>query len=166
MSVDDLLLNKIKSFKGNSKVLEYFGDGCKSNELIPIHAKNFYTHEVLEDFLSLDLPSETKYILNNHGIFVNPNSGEIFAFQFGRSEVIFKRNLASIDLGSLPRLRRTLFRFYNIRGLFKLRLNYFSNIYGDHIIDMKFLGKKWALSIYFTTRLEEKIQDYYRSIRN
>ena len=150
----DLVLQKIESNELNKVVFNFLGlSGREKLHLLHLDDKMYYTHEVQEDFLDLKLPSETKYLLNGHGIFVHPKTGEIFAFQFGRSEMAFKNNQTKTE-----RITSGLFRKRN-----RVQ-NYFSNDAGDDIIDATELGPDWAIHINFINSYALRMVNYYNSI--
>lgn len=152
----DSLLQKITSNESNKVVLDFLGySNLEELYLIHLNEKKYFTHEVLEDFLKLRVPIETKYILNNHGIFVHPKTGEIFTFQFWRTEMAFKNKQTNLE--------RMIDRLFTKR---KKRQNYFSNDAGDDVIDATELGQDWAIHINFIDSYEERMINYYDSIRS
>jgi hypothetical protein len=151
----DSLLQKIESNELNKVVLDFLGySGREKLHLLHFDEVKYHTHEVREDFLKLNMPSEVKYILNTHGIFVHPKTGEIFAFQFWRTEMAFKNKQTRME-----RITSGLFRKRN-----RVQ-NYFSNDAGDDIIDATELGSDLAIHINFIGSYETMMISYYNSIR-
>lgn len=157
------ILTKILENSSNQKVLKFLGINSKDSKhnLIPYKDKPSYTHEGLEDFLNIKVPSESKYLLNNNGIIIKPLTGEIVAIQFGRTDSAFRH--IDEDTGSLSQLKFNCLKSLKLKVYFKVSLNYFSNIHHTDIIDARALGPKWALSIYFAGTEEEKIQLHFKN---
>lgn len=158
----DSITNLIFTHPANRKVLEYLG--IKPNfRITSVQDKEPYTHEGLEDFLELDLPSDSKYIVGSNGMIVIPETGEIIAFQFGRSEVALKVTDPGSYNNNFKHIRSGLLENWKLLSSLKVSLRYFSNIYGDAntVIDIRELGKPWALSIYFVGEAHEHIKEYY-----
>jgi hypothetical protein len=129
----------------------------------PFASENTYTHEGLADFMNIDLPDCTKWVVNGNGIIVKPTSGEIIALEFGLYERAFKiRYPEQHQHRYIPIKNRLLLRF-KWRHAANISLRYFVNMFGDSntIIDITALGHPWALGIYFTDCLESKISEYY-----
>jgi hypothetical protein len=162
-------LEKILSHNDNGKVLKFLDlDKIERHTLTPLIKKDFNTHEGLEDFLKCGVPTESKYILDNHGIIIIPETGEIIAFQFGRHETAFKLAEPNLYRNNFKHLRRRLLSNLKIKNAMKVSLGYFSNVYADTdtIVDIRELGNEWALSIYFVGQSEEMIKKFYNQNMN
>lgn len=155
-------LEKILSHFDNGKVLKFLNlDKIEHHKLTAINEKDFYTHEGLEDFLKCGVPTESKYILDNHGVFIIPETGEIIAFQFGQHETAFKLAEPNFYRNNFKHIKRGLLSNLKIKSAMKVSLGYFSNVYADTIVDIRELGNEWSLSIYFVGQSEELIKKFY-----
>lgn len=159
------ILDKIIINTENQKVLEFLSiDNSRQATLISKSDKIQYTHEGLDDFLELDVPDDSKFILNNTGIFVIPQSGEIIAFEFGIYERAFKLLSSENYSINCKHIKNGLLSNFKILDFLKVSLRYFSNIYGDKdtVIDIRKLGSEWALGIYFLDEMPKLINEYYQ----
>jgi len=159
-----LLLEKILSHPLNEKVLKFLDIRKEgSHTLTPIEKKNFFTHEGLEDFLQFDVPAETIFILDNKGVIIISETGEIIAFHFNRTDSAFKIQNPELYKSRFYHLKSALRWRFHWKSASKVSLGYFSNVFNDAdtILDIRELGNNWALSIYFPDDKEKVIQEYY-----
>ncbi len=157
-------LEKILSNELNEAALKFLSIGKNDrHRLISFEEKEAYTHEGLEDFLGMDLPNTSKFILDNYGVMIKPESGEIIAFQFGRFDVAFKIHNPNRYSRNYKHIKKGLLENQKSEKTERVSLGYFSNIYddGDTIVDVSELGNEWALSIYFVGQTENMIQEFY-----
>jgi hypothetical protein len=157
-------LEKILSHDANEKVLNFLDIHTKRHHILtPCTEKQHNTHEGLEDFLKFELPTESKYILDNTGIIIIPETGEIIAFEFGRHDTAFKLCNPNRYRRNFQHIKRGLLGNLKIKSAMRVSLQYFSNIYNhaNTIVDIRELGNEWALSIYFVGQTEEMIREFY-----
>lgn len=157
-------LEKILSNNSNEKVIKFLGlDKNKRHTFTSFDEKDFFTHEGLEDFLKIDVPRSSKFIIDNYGVIIKPETGEIIAFQFGRFDIGFKIINPQHYYRNYEHIKDGLLENQKSQSANKVSLGYFSNIYddGDTIIDISELGDKWALSIYFLGQTEKFIKEFY-----
>lgn len=161
------LLRNILSNLENEKVLEFLKIDRKSSEhsMLSFEDKDFYTHEGLDDFLEIDTPPNSKYILDNNGIVVIPFTGEIIAFQFGRFERAFKILNPKKYRKSYRHIKFGLMKNLKFHAASKISLGYFSNVYDDAntVIDIRKLGENWGLGIYCLGFGAIVIKEYFES---
>jgi hypothetical protein len=159
-------LENILSNQDNLEVLKFLGipvDG--QHELTSFEDKNFYSHEGLENFLDINTPPKSKFILDNRGIIVIHKTGEIIAFQFGRFETALKIIDPNIHRNNYRHIKIGLLKKLKFKRASKVSLGYFSNVYGDDntVVDIRELGKGWGLAIYFLDQKEMLIQEFYNN---
>ncbi len=162
-------LEKIISNPINKKVLKFLDiEEKEEHSLTWFEEKNYLASEGLKDFLEINVPANSKFILDNFGVIVLPSSGEIIAFHFGRNEIAFKILNSHLYRNNYMHIRKGLIRNLNLRNAFKVSLGYFSNIYNDAntIVDIRKLGSEWALSIYFPGEAQELITEFYNQQEN
>ena len=160
---------KILSHTVNEKVFKFLG--IEEKELLTLTSfddKNFYTQEGLEDFLKIEVPANSKFLIDNYGVIVLPETGEIIAFQFGRGETAFKVLAPERYKDNYKHIRKGLIGNLKLRGANKVSLGYFSNVYddADSIVDIRELGNGWALSIYFVGQTEDLIKEFFNQCVN
>lgn len=161
------LKNKIFTNALNAPVLEFLEiDPLGPNRLLSyseaVEENNFWEGDYA--YLQMNLPTKYKFLFVNHAMFIDPETGEIFAFHYGMWDsalkICFRDRLFNRTLKRLKRTFRTEKQTLNYD---KLSLNYFSNIYGDYVVDTRILGKEWAIGLYFTGQIEEKIRRYIKA---
>lgn len=158
------MMKKILENPVNQNVLNYLGFmERQDHNLIEFKDKKNYTHEGLEDFLKMNLPDDSKFILDGNGIIAHPTNGEIIAIEFGRYERAFKILNPSKYNFKYKHIKRGLLQHLKIKDAFKVSLGYFSNIYGDldTVMDIRQLGNNWGLGIYFLDDIDQLIKEYY-----
>lgn len=164
-----IALEKILSYVDNEKVVKFLGiDKIEHHTLTSFDEKDFYTHEGLEDFLKIDVPPCSKYILDNYGIIIKPETGEIIAFQFDRFDTAFKILNPNRYNSNYEHIKKGLVENQKSHKANKVSLGYFSNVYDDGytIVDISGLGSEWALAIYFVGQTEILVKEFYHQIDN
>lgn len=159
-----LLAEKIQLNKKNKSVLRLLNIKSLTEKVI-IHRsnQNTYTTEGIEDFWSMKVAEKYKYLIAGHAVLLEPDSGEIFAFEFGFGNCAFKITTPEkkLDIG-FKHIKEGLRKNFKFNAARKVCLRYFSNIYNDPdtIIDFRSLEKCWVLGIYYIGEQENSINDY------
>lgn len=155
------IVDKIKSNPENKTIFSYLGIEPTEAYIKPYEGEAFGYRLEGGDYFDNTLPADTKYIINSDGIYANPKTGEIFGL-ISVMSIAFKLNKHDKSKGSLPSLRWTFLRHYKFKNCLKLSLRYFSNIWGDDntVMDIRQLGKHWALDIYFVGKFEDKLKEF------
>jgi len=158
------LLEKIYSNQKNTSVLNYFKvQNYTLNTLISKPENKSYLHEGLEGFLNMNVPEEVKFIGESLGLMINPQTGEILAFQFSRSDYAIKVLNSKKFESNCSHIRRGLLKNLKFSAASKVSLRYFSNIWGDKdtIIDLRELDCNWVYGLYILNESEKELNNYY-----
>lgn len=160
------LLEKIHLNQKNKHVLNFFKDrNYGFSIIVHVSEKKGYTHEGLEDFLNMNVPEEIKFLGGPLGLMINPQTGEILAFQFSRSDYALKVVNASKYSNNCSHIRQGLLRNLKIKAASKVSLRYFSNIWGDEdtVVDLRMLDNNWVYGLYILNESEKEINNYYQT---
>ncbi len=133
--------------KENKSVLDFL-DINTENE-IKLYGKpsgKYFYHEGLNDLwdkYGKDIPDVNKQAINDNGILVNLDNGEIFAFIFGRYNFAIKADFDKLQAPNSDELRY---------------MKYMNGI-GE---DIRSLGSKWVLGIKFLDLKDKIYTDSYK----
>ncbi len=160
------LLEKIHLNQNNISVLNFFKDrNYGFGTIIHVSENQGYKHEGLEDFLDMNVPEEIKFLGGSLGLMINPQTGEILAFQFSRSDVAIKIVNSKKYANNCAHIRQGLLRNLKIKAASKVSLRYFSNIWGDEdtVVDLRMLDNNWVYGLYILNELEKEVNNYYQT---
>lgn len=126
MSIEDRIIKNEK----NEKVFEFLG--IDSSEKIKVYFKptdHYFFHEGLNDLWDIfgkNIPDNNKLAINDHGTLLNFDSGEIYAFVFGRYSFGIKCDFNTMNIKNTDELRIRK----SVQGIEE---------------DIRILGNEWAL---------------------
>jgi hypothetical protein len=150
----------------NKAILTFFYADLDENNFELKNVAELPHYEYHNDLHQFSIPDSTKFILNNRTVLLNPESGIIFAYEWGRYVFAIRFHLSKKEIKSLLNSHKKLLNLIpKIKRHFKAKktLNYWENFNETEIIDFRKLGENWAVSRYLPNINEQIKVSYNKS---